>query len=232
MFNHNIYASSMTNTIMDGNIFSRASSMGIKLTSNSDSGQNTVKAENITISDNLFLEGEIGISAGGNKDYKNGYRWRNMKITDNVMLHIGNAQPTRRTLAWHIGVQDWDGGVVSNNHLLFNDNVKVGNVSGIKVSGFSSNVSVTKNTLRGLRGKSEQMVYQVENEAQENINMEQSSVSIDAVNKASRRDLTSYFNVSDGSNGIARLVEKAKTQSKGSWNALFTASEINKYLTE
>ncbi len=231
-YNHNAYLANMKDTVITGNIFARASSIGIKLAANADKDKkiNSIKAKNIVIKDNLFVEGEIGISAGGNRDFNNGYRWENISIIDNVMLHVGNSQPTRRGLAWHIDVQDWDGGLVSNNHLLFNDNTNVGNVFGIQVSGFSRNVDVTKNTLRGLGGNSDRMVYQVDNETLQNINMSQNSVNMNAVTKMNRRDLTSYLNVSDGSNGVARLVEKAKMQSKEYWNKTYTASEINEYL--
>ena len=36
------------------------------------------------MSDNLFVGGEIGISAGGNTDYGTGPRWENINIIDNV----------------------------------------------------------------------------------------------------------------------------------------------------
>lgn len=227
IYNHSIYISNMFDTVVTGNIFSRSSSIGIKMTSNSDSGKNTVKVENITIKDNLFLEGEIGISAGGNQDFNNGFRWRNFSIVDNVMLHVGFAQPTRRKLAWHIDVQDWDGGLVDNNHLLYNDNPNVTDVSGIAITGFTRNVAVTNNVVRSLGGDTARMVYKFENETLENITMSQNIVSAVDPNRV---DLITYFGLSTVGNGVQYLVDKVKTQSKESWNKSYTAGAINKYL--
>ena len=94
------------------------------------------------VSDNLFVGGEIGISAGGNTDYNTGPRWENINIVDNVLIAIGRDQPTNRTLGWYIDVDDWNGGDVCGNYLLHNENLNVNNLNGINVSGHSTDVTL------------------------------------------------------------------------------------------
>lgn len=231
-FNHNAYLSDMTDTVIVGNIFSRASSMGLKLTSNADkkTGKNSVKAENIIIKDNFFVEGEIGISAGGNTDFNNGYRWRNISITNNVMLHIGNSQPTRRNLAWHINVNDWDGGMINNNKFLYNDNKSLKNLSGIKISGVTRNITVENNTFNNLGISSERVISKVSNEVVEDIKLRQNKIISRDGSTKNRRDLRSYLGLKQNNNGVKILVKKSKEQSKMNWDTRYTAHRINLYL--
>jgi NTE family protein len=65
--------------------------------------------------DNLYVEGEIGIGAGGNEPGP--LRFKDVKITNNVFMHIGRDRPTNRDLGWYIEILDWDGGLVSNTPL-------------------------------------------------------------------------------------------------------------------
>ena len=151
-FNHNSYFSDAVNTISRGNIFLRASSIHQKWTANSPSNGDTdqIVSKNILVTDNLFVGGEIGISAGGNTDYNSGPRWRNINLIDNVLVAIGRDQPTNRTLGWYIEIDDWQSGNICGNYLLHNDNSSVNNLIGIDISGHSSDLSVTENTISGL----------------------------------------------------------------------------------
>jgi hypothetical protein len=115
MFNHNTYFGATRDTVFRNNLFLRASSIGNKFTSNTTSGINEIKTWNVLIDNNLYVEGEVGISLGGNSDQNNGPRWRNIQVTNNVLMHIGRTQPTLRTLGWGLDVQDWDGGRVTGN---------------------------------------------------------------------------------------------------------------------
>ncbi len=146
MFNHNTYFSQAHGVTFRGNIFLRASSIGNKWTANS-------RAENtpdITIENNLYVEGEIGISMGGNK--AGPFRFKNIRIADNVMLDIGRGQPTNRTLGWGIDIQEWDSGTVSNNYLLHNTSTVVNNVYAINLCGGAGTrgVAITGNTIYGM----------------------------------------------------------------------------------
>ena len=49
-----------------------------------------------------YVEGEIGIGIGGNvPEFKNGTaHFTNVTLADNVLVEIGRAQPTNRTLSW------------------------------------------------------------------------------------------------------------------------------------
>jgi len=234
-FNHNAYLSNLFDSVIQGNTFSRSSSIGLKLASlpNTDSQINTVEAKNIVVHNNLFLEGEVGISAGGNSDFNNGYRWKNISIIDNVMLHVGNGRPTRRDLAWHIDAYDWDGGIIKNNHLLYNDNSKVTNVFGIQVYGLSREIEVLENVVDSIGGTLDKMIYLTKDETLSKVNIKNSDITLKTVKDTDRRDLNSYFKLStQAGNGIEKLVDNAKTLSKDSWNSNYLASEINQYLME
>jgi hypothetical protein len=115
MFNHNTYFGETRETVFRNNLFLRASSIGTKFTSNTASGTNVVNTWDLWVDNNLYVEGEVGISLGGNDDQNNGPRWRNIHVTNNVMMHIGRTQPTLRTLGWGLDVQDWDAGEVTGN---------------------------------------------------------------------------------------------------------------------
>jgi len=152
MFNHNTYFSESFNTIFRKNIFLRSSSIQNKWAANSDkiTGVDTVRSKNLLMEDNLYVGGEIAISAGGNRDHGTGFRWKNVNIVNNVMLAIGRDQPTNRALGWYIDSSDWQGGNICGNYLLHNDNPVVTNLTGIELDGHSSNIKVSDNLIHGL----------------------------------------------------------------------------------
>ena len=152
IFNHNTYLDAAVHTHFLKNIFLRSSSMQNKWTANSDKNGSTdsIKSHNLWLEGNVYVGGEIGISAGGNTDYDTGPRWENVHIIDNILLAIGRDQPTNRDLGWYITASDWKTGLICGNYLLNNDNPLVTNLSGINVSGHSSGVTVAENTFHGL----------------------------------------------------------------------------------
>ena len=221
-FNHNAYLANMSDTVIIGNVFSRASSIGLKLISNNNQTKiNSVTAKNIVIDNNLIIEGEVGISAGGNTDYNNGYRWQNMTIINNVLLNIGKSQPTRRYVADHINANDWDGGVISGNYLLCNSNPYVTDVSGISVVGLTRNVSVLDNMVFGLKGSKDKMIYTRTNEEQTDLLFKDNVVSKDATCDSELFASDSYVN---------QFIDNAKKQSATNWKDLYTASNFNDFV--
>ena len=126
LLNHNTYFTSARNVLMRGNIFSRPSSIQNKFT-----GSVSSPAANIRVVDNLYIEGELGISAGGNSEGMD--RFQNLIITDNVFTHVGRDNPTQRTLAWYIELTDWLGGEVSGNLLLHQLRSDIVNTYGINL---------------------------------------------------------------------------------------------------
>lgn len=152
MFNHNTYFAKSFNSKFIRNIFLRSSSIQNKWTASSDSHSNvdSIKSHDLWMEDNVYVGGEIGISAGGNTDYDTGPRWRNITIINNVMLAIGRDRPTNRTLGWNIDATDWEGGLVCGNYILHTENLLVKNLIGIRLNGHSSNVIIAENTIHGL----------------------------------------------------------------------------------
>jgi len=152
MFNHNTYFSEAFHTKFIRNIFLRSSSIQNKWAANSDknTGVDSITSHDLWIEDNLYVGGEIGISAGGNTDYDTGARWKDITIINNVMLAIGRDQPTNRTLGWNIDATDWDGGLICGNYMLHTDNPEVSNLLGIRLNGHSNDVTISENTIHGL----------------------------------------------------------------------------------
>ena len=183
LFNHNIYLDTSENMIIRGNIFSRASSMGIKLTANAYGPADSIISKNILIDNNLFIEGEIGISAGGNKDNNTGYRWQSMHIVNNVLVDIGHARPTNRSLAWGIEANDWDGGIVSGNYLLNYGMPGVGNVEGIRVRGHVQNTEISNNVLYGLSSDFAQFLIYIKDGNKKNVKLLNNEMSLVKVGK-------------------------------------------------
>jgi len=219
-FNHNAYLGEMMDTVIKGNIFSRSSSIGIKLTANGDTTRqiNSVKSKNIVIDDNLIIEGEVAISAGGNKDFNNGYRWKNMTIINNVMVRIGHSKPTRRGLGWHVDANDWDGGTIEGNYLLCNNNPLVTNILGISVYGLSRNISVANNVIYGLQGDEERMMAIGNKEAKTGVDFNNNFINKDA--------LCAGFEYSSDA-VIDDMINGAKAQSRSNWISKYTASDFN-----
>ncbi len=160
-FNHNTYFAETRNTIFRKNLFLRASSIGSKFTSNTPSGLNQVNTWNLQIDDNLYVEGEIGISLGGNDNQHNGPRWRNIHVTNNIMMHIGRTQPTSRTLGWGLDVQDWRGGVVQGNIFAsWGDSAVVNNTYALHSVGDTTGVEYTNNIFYNIVGVNPQISFQ------------------------------------------------------------------------
>lgn len=145
MFNHNTYFGEARETVFRNNLFLRASSIGNKFTSNTAAGTNEVKTWDLLIDNNLYVEGEVGVSLGGNDDQNNGPRWRNIHFTNNVMTHIGRTRPTLRTLGWGLDVQDWDGGKVTGNIFAHWGDATLNNNFAIYSSGHTNDVTYSGN---------------------------------------------------------------------------------------
>jgi hypothetical protein len=152
MFNHNTYFAESRDTIFRNNLFMRSASINNKFTSNTASGTNEVLAWNILLNDNLYIDGEIGISLGGNDDQDNGPRWRDIYITNNVMMHIGRSQPTNRTLGWGLDVDDWDGGLVKGNIFTGWGDDAVRNTYAIHAQGHTTGVEYSDNIAFNVAG--------------------------------------------------------------------------------
>ena len=147
-FNHNTYFENAKGVLFYGNIFLRPSSMGNKWTANNGEGSST----DLAMVNNLYIDGEIGIGIGGNNEGPR--RFKNILISNNVMLHIGESQPTNRTLAWNLDVKDWDGGEIKENLFLAQRNEAVTNVYAMSFNAETAikDVTVSNNISYGLEG--------------------------------------------------------------------------------
>ena len=143
-FNHNMYASNVDYLWLRNPIFMRASSIGTKLTSNGVKGADvdSITSSYVLIENPYYLEGEIGISAGGNVDHNTGSRWNHMYIIDPVFEAIGHSQPTNRSLAWGVDVQDWKQGAVVNPLFIPSDNNNLTNTYALNIVGHCDEVKL------------------------------------------------------------------------------------------
>lgn len=128
MFNHNTYFARASGVIFKRNIFMRASSIGNKWTAYSDG-----RSQGVVLDDNLYLDGEIGISMGGNSPY-GPLRFQDIIIRDNVFTDIGRSRPTDRGLSWGLEVFDWDNGLVDNNLFVHQRDTDITNTWALRVN--------------------------------------------------------------------------------------------------
>lgn len=169
MFNHDTYFTDTRNTIFRKNLFLRPSSIGTKFTSNSSNDTNEINAWNILLDNNLYIEGEVAISMGGNNDYDNGPRWENILIVNNVIMHVGRTQPTNRTLGWGIDIDDWKKGLVMGNILTsWGDEESLRNNWAILSQGHTSDVQYSENIIYDIYG-GQALVRFTDGAIQENI---------------------------------------------------------------
>jgi len=187
MFNHNTYISDSFHSKFIRNIFLRSSSIQNKWTANSESGSNvdSIKSHDLWMEDNVYVGGEIGISAGGNTDYDTGARWKDITIINNVMLAIGRDQPTNRTLGWNIDATDWDGGLICGNYILHTDNLEVSNLLGIRLNGHSNDVTIAENTIHGLIApgpSSKTGAISINSEPKSNIHVSENNIQLSGSN--------------------------------------------------
>lgn len=111
IYNHNAYLSHARDTTVRNCLFLRASSIGLKFTANEVGA-----ARNLIVDGNVFIEGEVGVSIGGNVSLAG--RFVAPQVTNNAFLHLGRTVPTNRALGWGIEIRDWDGGECSGNIML------------------------------------------------------------------------------------------------------------------
>ena len=148
IFNHNLYLNGF-NVVVRGNLVTRASSMGIKFRSDNFGGM-----AGATIANNLFIEGEIGVSIGGNTDQPE--RFVDIDIRDNVFTHIGRTSPTGRDFAWYLDVIDNRNVTVQRNHFL--NQPLWDNAWGVRLRGGSmQDASIIDNTFYSIKGRSIQI---------------------------------------------------------------------------
>ena len=142
IYDHNLYLSGNARLTVRNNLILRASSIGIKMASEWPGESNDILIEN-----NLFAEGEIGLSMGGNAE--GAYRFVNAEVVDNVFTDIGRSQPTTRELSWYIDLIDNDGTTVARNLLVHQP--PLANSYGIRLSGGTQrDVAIRDNLVYGL----------------------------------------------------------------------------------
>lgn len=158
-YNHNTYFAESRDTILRRNLFLRSSSIGSKFASNTPSGINRINAWNVQVDNNLYVEGEVGISMGGNDDQNNGPRWDNIRVTNNVMMHIGRTRPTGRTLGWGLEITDWKSGLVRGNIFANWGGRIVSNTYALYSAGHTTEVEFSDNIIYNVAGENPLVIF-------------------------------------------------------------------------
>jgi len=233
-FNHNAYFSDIYNSVIVNNISSRASSIAMKFASNSETetANNSIKSYDLMVDNNLVIDSEVGLSLGGNIDFNNGYRWKNINILNNVFLNIGHSQPTNRVLAWSIEANDWDGGVIFGNYILFNDNPDVTNVKGIIVKGLSKNITVDSNVIYKTNAEEGMKIYLENKEGLDGVSILRNYIDYIYDNNQGGNNIEAYMALQGEEASIDAFLIKVKGLSKGNWNKVYTTKKVNAYLKE
>lgn len=149
LFNHNTYFANAKGVLFKGNIFSRPSSINNKWIAQKGASSSS----DVTITDNLYVDGEIGISMGGNK--KGALRFKNITIENNVFSNLGTSLPTNRKLCFFMSISDWNNAEVQNNLFIRKDNKDVSNFHIITVYGTEiQNTQIANNIIYGVEGTS------------------------------------------------------------------------------
>lgn len=145
IFNHNWYLQKPEKCIVRNNISIDPSSIHIKTTASS-SGEALphIHAENDIFSNNLFIYGEVTISAGGNSDDDTGARYKNIRQGWNVSTRVGDTRPTLRALGWGPDAQDWEGGFIGGDISVHWGSAAVNNVYSQLIAGHMSDVAITR----------------------------------------------------------------------------------------
>jgi len=143
IYNHNTYMADTKNFTSKNNIFMRPSNMQNKFTS-------PTLTENITIENNLYVDGHIGISIETNYlavDDRN----KNISINNNVMTNLGRTNVTGQGIAWYLEIAGWDGGNVSNNLFMNQPLTTIDYSFGIRFWDNNENVDVVGNIFNDIR---------------------------------------------------------------------------------
>lgn len=156
LYNHNMYINSSNNIKIHNNLIFRAASMGIKMRSDEEGA-----SKNISIKNNVFFEGEIGISIGGNTSER--FRFVDAYIEDNIFLSVGSAKPTSRNISWPIEAKDILGLTIRNNIITGQENHR-GSFA-LRMENSMKDVLVEKNIVYGVN----QAGFIFNNESWENV---------------------------------------------------------------
>jgi hypothetical protein len=147
-FNHNTYISNCTNVTARKCSFIQGSSGGNKWRSDSTGG-----FVGLTVTDNLYLDNEIGISCG---DEGNSYGQRggfqNVTMTGNVITESGRSNQTDRNVGWYMWLFGWDGGSFSNNYII-HEQSGLSNVYGLRLQDNVENAVLSGNIIYGIESR-------------------------------------------------------------------------------
>lgn len=147
IYNHNAYLTAHRIQI-ENNVFARSSSIHVKLRADVPG-----EVRDVRIEDNFFVEGEIGVSIGGNKLAPG--RFQDATIRRNVFSEMGKTRPTGRTIAWGIDAQDTRGLVISQNLFLDQDEPGVTRSWGVALRGvLNEHVLIDRNLFSRIQGAS------------------------------------------------------------------------------
>jgi hypothetical protein len=241
-WNHNTYFCNCHDTAFRGNVFLRAASIGNKWTANRGKG----RSGNIVIDDNLYVEGELGITIGGNTPGP--LRFTNARITNNVMLDIGRSRPAGRSLAWYLSINDWDGGLVAGNLFLHQASDEVKSVYGVRIGNHTQhgrykgkgihcrNVTIRNNNSHYTDAETSQWFCVGGEacglEAWTKKSGEQSAVRKKIAYPDPNRTVETYNASLGGKPTFDGFIREVRKQSKTNWRKEYTAAAVNAYVRE
>ena len=105
---------------------------------------NYIISDNVSMYGNLFIEGELITSYGGNDTNNNGERFLDFRFQGNASQYIGRTQPTNRTLAYGTEAWDVDNTLIEDNLYLETDNPLVTSGQCVRFVDYISN-SISRN---------------------------------------------------------------------------------------
>jgi hypothetical protein len=118
IFNHDLYIVASSSITIRNNLTMKSSSLSMKFVDYSSVSLPSA-LKDITIENNLYFEGEIGIQMLGGWAAATGPTYDNLAIRDNVFLQIDRDNPTKRWLGYGMEIHSLGNSAISHN--IFSD---------------------------------------------------------------------------------------------------------------
>jgi hypothetical protein len=215
IYSHNSYFNAINGLKVLNNMVSRASSLGLKFRSDG-----TARLRNIEIKGNIITEGEVGISIGGENRF-GANRFSEVEISNNIIIDIGESNPTGRGIANAFTMEDHRNSRVTSNLIIKGSR---GRALALRGSAMN-NVTISGNEFYGYT--SGQVIDVGSSVRQSNVSI-QDNPSRGIPNN--QRDLPSYA-ASIGLNGnLDALTDQIRAQSRYHHSQELQVQSIHQYL--
>ncbi len=219
-FNHNIYAKGVNDLTVRGNIISRGSNFGVKL-----SADEPGTAVNFVIENNLFYDNGVGLdhSAGPTGDIMTTFTHQNGSVKNNVFTERVRTQALVGWLANSENVA-WD-----SNLFIHNRSSSAGEA--LMWWGHHRNITVKDNIVHDWPNAGIDPLLRFAGTYIDGLTDVGNEVLLPGASYVDpSRDVGAYYNSIGGTNDAVAFITAVRDMSKANWNAAFTADPVDAYI--